>query len=147
MVGSGYNDKDKWEKLLIPKTLEGKKSVGGGTKLTYRYYLQDMAFSAILQLPKNEAEAIAEALCSPIWDVYLGRKNCVPTDIIYRGLYPNETEALEASEVIASDKGRTEEFTVREGKYEGEVFSLNDVPIQFGLEKKYRERQVTVILR
>ncbi|KXK45618.1 MAG: CRISPR-associated protein [Nitrosomonas europaea] len=45
MVGSGYDDQDPWQTLLIPKTSEGKKAVGGGTKMTYRYYLQDMAYA------------------------------------------------------------------------------------------------------
>ena len=31
MVGSGYDDADPWQSLLIPKTSEGKKAVGGGT--------------------------------------------------------------------------------------------------------------------
>ena len=31
MVGSGYDDKDPWQNLLIPKTSGGKKAVGGGT--------------------------------------------------------------------------------------------------------------------
>ena len=41
MVGSGYDEKDAWQKLLIPKTSEGKPAVGGGSMMTYRYYLQD----------------------------------------------------------------------------------------------------------
>ncbi len=45
MVGSGYDDKDPWQSLLIPKKSDGKKAVGGGTKITYRYYLQDRAFA------------------------------------------------------------------------------------------------------
>lgn len=47
MVGSGYDDKDPWTTLLIPKTAEGKKAVGGGAKMTYRYYLQDAFFAVV----------------------------------------------------------------------------------------------------
>ena len=50
MVGSGYDDSDPWQSLLIPKTSDGKKAVGGGTKMTYRYYLQDHAFAVLLGL-------------------------------------------------------------------------------------------------
>ena len=32
MVGSGYDDQDPWENLLIPKTSDGKKAVGGVPK-------------------------------------------------------------------------------------------------------------------
>ena len=67
MVGSGYNDHDDWERLLIPKTNEGKKAVGGGTKMTYRYYVQDMAYAVVLEAPEAMAEQAHEALISPAW--------------------------------------------------------------------------------
>jgi len=145
MVGSGYDDRDPWQTLLIPKTREGKKAVGGGTKMTYRYYLQDMAFAVIMPLPQNEAPAIGQALQAPCWDLYLGRKACVPTDIIYRGLFDDETTAEAAAHAIAREKQRAMDFRVRQGEHDGEVLTLNDVPIQFGNDKRYRDRQVTVM--
>ena len=145
MVGSGYDHRDPWETLLIPKTSEGKKAVGGGTKMTYRYYLQDMAFAVITPLPEAEAEAIASALQNPCWDLYLGRKSCVPTDIIYRGLFGNRKEATMAAEKIAQEKDRVADFRVVPGEHDGEVITLNDVPVQFGSRKRYRDRQVTVV--
>ena len=45
MVGSGYDDKNPWEALLIPKTSEGKKGRRRWNKMTYRYYLQDARFA------------------------------------------------------------------------------------------------------
>jgi CRISPR system Cascade subunit CasD len=50
MVGSGYNDQDPWETLLIPKKTDGKPAVGGGSKITYRYFLQDAAFAIVLEV-------------------------------------------------------------------------------------------------
>ncbi|MDO6750195.1 type I-E CRISPR-associated protein Cas5/CasD, partial [Gilvimarinus sp. 1_MG-2023] len=76
----GYDNSDPWQSLLIPKTAEGKKAVGGGTKMTYRYYLQDSAFAVVLEVPENQAQALAEALQNPVWDLYLGRKTCAPTE-------------------------------------------------------------------
>ena len=32
-----------------------------------------------------------------------------------------------------------------QGEHEGEVFTLNDVPVQFGANKLYRDRRVTVM--
>ncbi len=145
MVGSGYDDRDPWQTLLIPKTSEGKKAVGGGTKMTYRYYLQDMAYAVVTPLPQEEAETIASALQNPCWDLYLGRKGCVPTDFIYRGLFASENEAESAAHAIAREKGRVADFRVLQGEHDGEVLTLNDVPIQFGPHKRYRDRQVTVI--
>lgn len=168
MVGSGYKhgalskkhpDHDPWEALLIPMTWNSqtqKKGTAnnsdgsrGGTKMTYRYYLQDAAFAVALEAPGDKAESIAEALQNPAWDIYLGRKNCVPTDFVYRGIFDQETVALEQAETIAGDKERIEDFRVVQGTLgEGEadeVFTINDVPVQFGEDKRYRDRQVSLI--
>ena len=85
MVGSGYDDKDPWASLMIPKTCDGKKAVGGGTKMTYRYYLQDMAFAVALQAPADEAEGVLAALQAPVWDLYLGRKTAYPRSLLAKG--------------------------------------------------------------
>ncbi|MDC7711505.1 type I-E CRISPR-associated protein Cas5/CasD [Vogesella indigofera] len=145
MVGSGYDDADPWQSLLIPKTSEGKKAVGGGTKMTYRYYLQDMAFAVALQVPADEADSLAAALQNPVWDVYLGRKACVPTELIYQGVFATAGDALVAAANLAAQKGRAPSFAVRQGEHDGEVITLNDVPLQFGQHKRYRDRRVTVL--
>ena len=145
MVGSGYDDQDPWQTLLIPKTSAGKKAVGGGAKMTYRYYLQDAYFAVLLQVPGAKADAIAQALKNPVWDVSLGRKNCVPTDFIYRGLYDDEAEGIAQALAIAKDKQLMEDFKVLCGEHAGEVLTLMDVPIQFGEHKLYRDRRVTVM--
>jgi len=145
MVGSGYDDHDPWLNLLIPKTCEGKKAVGGGAKMTYRYYLQDAFYAVALEVPQNKANILANALQNPVWDLYLGRKNCIPTDFIYRGLFNTEEEALKEAINIAQEKFLTEEFRVLDGEHHGEVLILNDVPVQFGVNKQYRDRRVTVV--
>lgn len=145
MVGSGYDDKDPWTTLLIPKTAEGKKAVGGGAKMTYRYYLQDAYFAVVLEVPNERAETIAKALENPKWDLFLGRKSCVPTDFVYRGLFENEADAIVEAEKIAGEKALLLDFKVLDGEYVGEVLTLNDVPLQFGERKIYRDRRVTVI--
>jgi CRISPR system Cascade subunit CasD len=97
----------------------------------------------------DKAEAIAQALKNPAWDIYLGRKNCVPTDFIYRGTFDNEAVALEKAHSIGWQKNRIEDFRVLHGTLaEGEadeVFTLNDVPLQFGENKRYGDRQVSLI--
>lgn len=145
MVGSGYDDQDPWQTLLIPKTSEGKKAVGGGTKMTYRYYLQDMAFAVALQGPKAELVELQEALQNPVWDLYLGRKNCVPTEFVAQGIYGGVDQAMGHAGQLAQTKKRQPVFRVLQGEHEGEVLTLNDVPLQFGEHKLYRDRRVTVL--
>lgn len=145
MVGSGFDDQNPWQKLLIPKTSEGKAAVGGGSKMTYRYYLQDMAFAVALEVPAHKADLIADKLQNPEWDLYLGRKNCAPTDFIYRGKFSTQDDAIAVALSIANEKQLTQDFSVYAGEQEGEVITLNDVPIQFGQHKQYRDRRVTVV--
>lgn len=151
MIGNGYDNKDPWQSLLIPKKADGKSAVGGGTKLTHRYYLQDAVFAVILEVPNHLAEVISEALQNPVYDIYLGRKCCVPSDFIYQGLYTSVDDAKIAANKKAESKQHDnvfliENFTVVDGEFnEGDSFTLNDVPIQFGKIKKYKDRRVTVI--
>lgn len=144
MVGSGYDDQDPWQSLLIPKTSAGKKAVGGGTKMTYRYYLQDMAYAVALQVPASIVDDVTQALLNPVWDLYLGRKSCVPTEFIHQGGFDSVEQVLEKANFLATEKRRAFAFRVLQGEHEGEVLTLNDVPLQFGAHKKYRDRQVTI---
>ncbi len=146
MVGSGYDESDTWQSLLVPKTSEGKKPVGSGAKMTYRHYVQDMAFACVLELPEDEAVALAAALERPVWELSLGRRNCPPSDIIGRGIFPSEAAALEAADALAAQKERAAVLTVRDGAHEDgdEIWTLRDVPLCFGTVKRYKERQVTL---
>jgi len=146
MVGSGYDDKDPWQTLLVPKKADGSKPNGAGTKMTYRYYLQDAVFAVALQVPCDLAEQIAQALQNPNWDIYLGRKNCIPTELIYQGQFADFDALNNQVWSISQQKQLLEDFHVVQGEIEGdEHLTLNDVPVQFGQNKKYRDRQVTLI--
>ena len=145
MVGAGYNTDSPWESMLIPKTSEGKKSVGGGSKLSYKYYLQNAYFAVILEIPKDLTVTIERALTIPYYDIYLGRKNCIPTDFVFRGIYHKENAAKEKAFEIAESKELFNDFYVLDGKHDGKLMSIKDVPVQFGPVKQYVDRQVTVI--
>lgn len=145
MVGSGYDDSDPWQSLLIPKTSDGKKAVGGGTKMTYRYYLQDAVFAVVLEVPQTQAESLSDALQNPVWDMYLGRKNCVPTELIYQGVFADTVSAWQRARILAENKQRVPSYAVIEGEGDGDIITLNDVPVQFGQHKRYRDRRVTLV--
>ena len=146
MVGSGYDDSDAWQNMLVPKTAEGKKPVGAGTKLTHRYYLQDMAFACILEVPDEFVEEVRAGLETPVWPICLGRKSCVPTALVFRGFFESADEAEAHAREIAEKAGRIASLKVVEGVDEnGNSMTLNDVPLCFGMRKKYADRLVTVI--
>lgn len=147
MVGSGYRDSRDypWERLLIPKTAEGKPAVGGGSKMTYRYYLQNAHFGVVQELSLDLADDLEKALQEPVFNLYLGRKNCVPSDFIFQGNYESFIKAEAAIFDLAMEKNVVEDFRVLDGEFDGEEMVINDVPIQFGDSKMYRDRTITFL--
>lgn len=144
MVGSAYDENDDFEKQMILKNRNGGKGVG--VKLTHRNYLQDRVFAVALEIPANLSDRFADSMQNPVWDLYLGRKSCAPTDFIYRGIHDTEELSLFAAHEIAKEKSLLLAFTVLDGKHqEGEPLVLNDVPIQFGPKKVYGQRYVTIV--
>jgi CRISPR system Cascade subunit CasD len=113
--------------------------------MTYRYYLQDAIFGLIQECDENLGHQIFSALQNPVFDVYLGRKNCVPTDFIVRGIHDSKVEAAAELERIASEKSLVLNFKVEEGDHGDESLVLSDVPRQFGQMKIYDERTVSII--
>jgi CRISPR system Cascade subunit CasD len=152
-VGSNYNKDDPWEKFHIPKTIDNKAPTNTtGSKLILRSYLQDMFFGVALEIPQSFENEIVEALKNPVWDIFLGRKNCTPTDYIYRGTFDSQNVAEKAITEIAKQKGLRMIFKVIDGNHQiknshfkEDVFTIKDVPLQFGQFKKYKDRIVTKV--
>lgn len=148
MIGAGYDEKDKWQRLLIPKTSTGTKTQGGGegVRLTNRFYLQDAVFAVALQIPKDRAEEICNALKNPHWSVFLGRKNCIPTEFIFQGIFSNTNDLFEKSKKLQTEKELVIDFFVFQGGFEDsdERLFLNDNPVSFGEYKKYTKREISI---
>lgn len=146
-VGNGYDSKDPFESLLVPKTSLGKSPNGTGSKITYRYYLQDASYAVVWELPEELAQEIAQRIVDPIYFVSLGRKNCIPSEWIYQGVFTNKEEAFTQAQNIAEHKQKICTKTILEGAFpdQGEVIALHDIPKQFGEFKKYSDRFVTIV--
>ncbi len=70
----------------------------GSTVISPRQYLHDASFLTIIAGPSELLERCADALASPNWPLYLGRKACVPTRPVLEGLtreYSSLEEALQ----------------------------------------------------
>ena len=48
------------------------------TVLAYRYYLYDAAFLVGLEGDDDVIQRVKEALCAPMWPIFLGRRSCPP---------------------------------------------------------------------
>ena len=150
MVGNGYDKTKKWESFHIPRTPSGSYAVGGGAKQTYRYYLQNKKFAVILGFDDDLAEKFAASLQAPVFDLYLGRKCCVPTDFIFRGVFDSENEARAAMLKLAEDKKLKPGKMLRQVEISpdallDDAFFLSDVPLEFGPTKRYTDRCVQIV--
>ena len=61
-------------------------------------------------------------------------------------MFVSEGKALEAADALAAEKRRVAVLTVRDGARDDgdEVWTIRDVPVSFGIDKRYRERMVTL---
>ncbi|GAQ65359.1 type I-E CRISPR-associated protein Cas5/CasD [Streptomyces scabiei] len=78
-------------------TAEGKKRPGDtGTLLTHRSYLADAAFTLALTARDDAAllDLVAEALATPHWPPYLGRRSCPPEGPLLLGRFDDVAHHL-----------------------------------------------------
>jgi CRISPR system Cascade subunit CasD len=66
------------------------------TVVSWRHYLADASFLAAVQAAPGTIARLAEAVQSPHWPLYLGRKSCVPSRSVFEGVgdYPSLDAAL-----------------------------------------------------
>lgn len=75
-------------------TVEGTVRASGSSNpnavITYRQYLADACFGVVLTGNSIFLKKIGDALKNPVWGIWLGRKNCIPTAPVFAGYYNNE---------------------------------------------------------
>ncbi len=64
------------------------------THITYRTYLNDAAFAAILYGSEVTLRALADAIADPVWGIWLGRKACIPSAPLLVGVFETKIAAL-----------------------------------------------------
>lgn len=143
MVGNGFKENDKWQSLMMPKKSNGGKPAGVGAKLTYRYYLQDKTFAVLIGFSDLLADKFAAALADPVYDLYLGRKCCAPTAMIFQGKFTSESEAIQKIRALAELDRLTPALRIREiNSQQPDAILISDVPVAFGTHKVYRDRWI-----
>ncbi len=123
--------------------------------LSQRYYLQDAVFLVALGGPVGMLSQLDEALRSPRWPLYLGRRSCPPTLPVTLGLrdeYENVRDALGREPLLASERYRmrrdapgTVEIVC--DAHDGEACeSRADYPLTFSITgRKYACRPVVTL--
>ena len=130
-------DKKTQAASVVPSA-EGKPR---GTVLTDREYLEQSRFGVILSGAESLLKEIEAYMQNPRWGVWLGRKSCIPADLIYRGLHAAETEA-EAS-LIKAAKGRVLRRIREVQDFAAGTDTLMDRPLDFK-KRDFTPRRVKI---
>ena len=88
-VGGGWNKKTH-PQHIVPKA-DGKT---GNTVVTYREYLQNAKFGAVVEGESSLLEKIGSSLINPVWGIWFGRKSCIPASPVFQGYSETHTDAL-----------------------------------------------------
>lgn len=104
----------------------------GGAYVTNRYYLADAVFVAGLESEDGALlEKMGEALVSPAFPLYLGRRSCPPTGRIFLGISPKPLE-----EALRENAPDSASWLVLDAKA-GEPGGLQrDVPLSFNPNRR-----------
>lgn len=87
------------------RTMPTKPNEAPDTIISEREYLQDASFTAFLSGNDTVLALCANALQSPHWQLFLGRKSCPPTEPVFLGV----------SDEYASLADAAERYPLREG--------------------------------
>lgn len=146
-IGGGYSRKNGFENLCIPKDVNGKNT-DFDTSILHKAYLQDVVFAVVLEVPDDIKNELIDGLLCPVYQSFLGRKNCIPTEFIYQGKFDELDDAVFHALDMAKQKNFYHRFSVIEGVHSNnmsKVLTLCDVPKNFGRIKSYGMRTVTII--
>lgn len=134
-VGGGY-DSETQRGSVPTKAEDGKPR---GTVLTEREYLGDAAFGVLLAGDADLLRRCSRGLDDPRWGLWLGRKCCIPTDLISQGLHASRAAA------IAHLESRTSCRVVRVvrevDRFEEGTETLLDVPLDFSVQDPSQRNQ------
>ncbi|MDI1461082.1 type I-E CRISPR-associated protein Cas5/CasD [Catellatospora sp. KI3] len=78
----------------IMRDFQVARSLDGRTRfpLTYRYYLADAVFLAAVGGPDELLRGLHEALCRPVFPLFLGRRSCPPADRVSLGVHEGDVD-------------------------------------------------------
>jgi CRISPR system Cascade subunit CasD len=119
------------------RTADGKIK---DTHITRRTYLNDASFAALLTGDAAALGELAAALEDPVWGIWLGRKACIPSAPVFRGLYESQAAALAAAlggKPLAGFTRQREACGFAEG-----TDTIQDTPITFADPRRFAPRRV-----
>lgn len=117
-------------------------------KVSTRRYLTDAVFLVGIEGEKKDLEALAKSIKKPVFPLFFGRKNCLPTCPIVLEIIDETVDyALKSYEKLADKSwGQKEVKIYLEEPVPGEVsreLILNDIPVRYPSGRmQYLQRRV-----
>ncbi len=117
------------------RSLDGKDSM----PLSYRFYWADATFLAAVESDPDTIRGLDEALRSPTFPLYLGRRSCPPAGPVTLGERPTDlvdalrSEPWQAAPHWQKSSGTTVRLEIVRDAFEGEEWSesFQDTPVSF----------------
>lgn len=121
-------------------TCENKKKTETYTSIVDKDYLVNQRFMVLLGIEDDTlAGEIADSLQRPVWQMYIGRKKCVPCGRVLQGIFDSKEEAM----AIVDGLNPLYVFTEEEPDDYIDEMNVRDVPTtEFGKYDTYTHRRV-----
>ena len=113
----------------------------GDTIQSWRDYLQDACFTVFMSGPEEALRRCADALQSPKWPYFLGRKACVPTAPVFCGLTEDYASLTDAMARFPLRRGASFPCSCEMDSPDGPVLR-QDVMVTSGMLYGYRHLRV-----
>ncbi|MBN1577052.1 MAG: type I-E CRISPR-associated protein Cas5/CasD [Chitinispirillaceae bacterium] len=129
----------------VQNTRDAKGSIKNDAVLTYRQYLNDAGFIALLEGEKEFLGRVAESLQNPVWGVWLGRKACIPSAPVFAGLFATEADALTKIPEIHGMSIERFSYTREVSSFGNGIDSYMDQTVSFNIHgRQFAPRRVMV---
>jgi CRISPR system Cascade subunit CasD len=131
--GSEYETPLLVQRLVDYHTVQNTLTADGKVKdthLTWRQYLCDASFVAVLSGIRQLLEEVANALRNPVWGIWLGRKACIPSAPVLDKIYDSEEDALRTLLCGKSLYAFSHQREV--DRFEDGTDTFSDQPLYFG---------------
>jgi CRISPR system Cascade subunit CasD len=114
----------------VQDTLKADRGKNKNTHLTWRQYLCDASFVAVLSGNRSLIEKVGTALRNPTWGIWLGRKACIPTAPVWAGVHHSRDDALKT--VLGENPLSLFTYQQEVELFEDGTDTFADQPICFG---------------
>lgn len=94
-LSQDFFQKTGWTTFGSPQERDGGEATKNGTHIRYRDYWAGAVYTLAISLEPEEAgldvESLALALKEPKRPLFIGRKNCIPSDFLFQGILEAES--------------------------------------------------------